>query len=422
MLADMEAGKLDGIVFVKLDRLVRDHGDFERVMRAAEAGGAVLACVKDAIDTTTATGEAAARMLVMFARLESQTTGLRVAEQRRQAALAGKPRPGANRPFGYELDRVTVIPEERDAAQHVAKMLLAGESLRNATRYLNDHGILAPAGGQWTTIKLRRTLLAPHLTGLRSYHGEIVAEGQWEAVLARDIWERVGQLLRDPKRRKGGRPPRWLLVGGLSRCGRDGCGAPLIVRNDGRGVACYVCESGQARPGWRGCGRLSIRADLLEEVIVEAVILRLAGGPLAKIRKALAAKHQDLAAVAETLAADERSLVELGHARFVTREIDHRPYLEAKQDLDERIARAYEQLAADRRTRSLVDLPETEEELRQAFGVAEDQDPAEVRSVDWRRTVLDACIEQITVLPATSAGRRPKGMVDPERIDVRWWV
>jgi site-specific DNA recombinase len=42
-LAAVEAGEIDALVFFKLDRLCRDHGDFERVLATCERHGAVLA-------------------------------------------------------------------------------------------------------------------------------------------------------------------------------------------------------------------------------------------------------------------------------------------------------------------------------------------------------------------------------------------
>jgi site-specific DNA recombinase len=55
-LADVEAGLIDGIVFFKLDRFVRDRADFERALAVGEAHGAILASVTEPLDTSSPMG------------------------------------------------------------------------------------------------------------------------------------------------------------------------------------------------------------------------------------------------------------------------------------------------------------------------------------------------------------------------------
>lgn len=401
MLADVEAGRIQGILFAKLDRLVRDHGDFERVLAVCEAHKAVLTSLVEALDTSTPYGQAMVRNMVTYARMESQTTSQRVAWQREQDARAGKPRPGANRPYGYQADRVTVIPAEAGFVRQAAEGLLAGKSLRSVTRELNQAGSVPVAGGQWTTVKLRRTLLAPHQAGLRSYRGQIVAEGQWEAILERGTWEAVRALLRDPKRGRGGRPRRWLLVGGLARCGYPDCGAPLIVRNDGHGKAHYRCESSRQRPGWQGCGRIAIRAEPLEELVTELVFAR-DWSPV----DLKAVREVDAEAVAGRLERDKRKLVELAE-RYAADELTGAEWLAARDVLAGRIAAAQEQLDRDRQA-AAAPMPEGNQALRDAW---------QTWTLDQRRALLDRLLVAVIVKPVAYRGRPT---VDPDRIDPRW--
>jgi DNA invertase Pin-like site-specific DNA recombinase len=403
LLADIEAGAIKGVVFLKLERLTRDPGDFERLLAICEAHDAVLASVSEPIDTTTPMGESIARMLINHARLESQNTALRVAWQREQAARAGLPRLGANRPYGYADDRMTIIPEEKDFILQAVEGLLDGKSLRAVTRELNAAGSVGVRGGPWTTVKLRRTLMAPHLTGLRSYQGEVVAEGKWEKIIEREPWKDVCALLSDPARRKGGRPRRWLLVGGLARCGYPNCSAPLIVRHDGRGHACYVCESGQARPGWRGCGRISIRAEPFEELVTEMLLARdwrhLDPG---------SARTVDDAGLAAQLDRDGRKLAELAQ-RYAADEIGVEEWFAARDVLAGRVGAAQEQLDAARRA-TAVPLPRSNQALR-AWWDAKDT------TLEQRRALLDRMLVAVIVKPATQRGRPT---LDPDRVVPRW--
>jgi site-specific DNA recombinase len=189
MLADIEAGRISGLVFFKLDRLVRDHGDFDRVLAVCQAQGVKLACVVDAIETSTPTGEAMARTMVTFSRLESQTTALRVMARKEQAARAGRPAVSAWRPYGYTWNGLELVEEEAAVVQLAAERLLAGWSLREVTRSANAAGVTGTTGRPFNTTRLRKVLCSPRVAGQRAYKGEIVATGTWPAILDRQTWE-----------------------------------------------------------------------------------------------------------------------------------------------------------------------------------------------------------------------------------------
>jgi len=171
-LADIEARVIRGIVVFKLDRFVRDHGDFERALAICEAHKAVLASVTEPLDTSTPMGQAVARLLVTFARLESQTMGMRISAQAEQQARLGLPwRGGRHLPYGYQADRVTVDDAEAAVINEVADRLLAGQSQGAVVGWLNEQGVLAPEGGRWSRAKLRSLMTKPRLAGSGSTAG-----------------------------------------------------------------------------------------------------------------------------------------------------------------------------------------------------------------------------------------------------------
>ncbi|HYY78759.1 MAG TPA: recombinase family protein, partial [Actinomycetes bacterium] len=90
MLADLDAGAIDGVVCWKLDRLVRNHADFERFEEIRSSRGALLGVVAEPIDTGSEIGMMIVRLLVGFARLESVNNSVRT-----KAAMAEAARNGA---------------------------------------------------------------------------------------------------------------------------------------------------------------------------------------------------------------------------------------------------------------------------------------------------------------------------------------
>src|SRR6266511_2308926 len=246
-LAAVEAGEIDALVFFKLDRLCRDHGDFERVLATCERHGAVLASVMEPIDTSTPAGEMSARMLVTFARLESQTIGLRVAAQREQAASRGLPAPGGWRPFGYREGGLEVNEGEAEVIKEAASRVLAGETLNSIARDLSSRGITAADGsGAFYTRRLKRILVNPRIAGLRAYKGEVVRDAAWPAILPRETWE-----------------------AGLAVCGL--CKVPMRTKW-AHGRVVYACDP--TKPGFKGCGRVSVDGLHLEQMVLKMIAAR----------------------------------------------------------------------------------------------------------------------------------------------------
>ena len=112
--------------------------------------------------------------------------------------------------------------------------------------------------------------MSPRLSGQRAYRGEIVAPGEWEAILTPDETAQLTAVLSDPARTTRRTVRRYLLSGGLLRCSI--CQAPLVARPRGDGTRRYVCAKG---PGLPGCGRIAILAEPIEALIAEAVLYRL---------------------------------------------------------------------------------------------------------------------------------------------------
>jgi len=155
----------------------------------------------------------------------------------------------------------------------------------------NRRGLRRAEGGIWYTRNIVELLTNPRIAGLRRWQGELY-QAQWEAIIAREEWERVCLILAnpapDPRRGRRGPPPTiYLLTGGLGACE---CGAS--IRGHGtRGVRYYRCDSARVP---NACGRIHRLAEPVEDYVRDAVLAAFGdpdrGG---RLRRALASMQPD---------------------------------------------------------------------------------------------------------------------------------
>jgi hypothetical protein len=225
----------------------------------------------------------------------------------------------------------------------MAAAVLAGDSLAAVARDLTNRGVPSARGGRWEAQTVRSVLTTPTATALRVYKGEVVGDGNWEPILDRDTWHAVRAVLSAPttvirsdgkeyrvsRRKRPGR--RYLLTGGLARCGR--CGAALVAqqrkgRTEGSRSA-YLCMSTRG-----GCNGIGIVAEPFEAEVVRQVLEDLeknqrfrarlaAGDDHAKTRARLVKRRQAIEARrTETSAAYAQLDIPIEMVRSVGIELD----------------------------------------------------------------------------------------------------
>lgn len=271
MLADAKADKFDVVVAVDLDRLLRTVRDLVTI---TETGAKVLTVDGD-IDLTTADGEFRATMLAGIARFETRRKGERQKRANADRALKGK-RTGGRKPFGYDEDGVTVRPNEAAAIRDGYKALLAGVPLAEIARTWNSQGLVTGQKRQarsghkgepspWRADSVRIVLLNPRNMGKLAYHGEIVAEAEWPALVDESTWRAASSMLSNPARHSGKHNGRYLLSG-LAVCGI--CGAKAHSGANSRpGIRAYRCSGSM--------GHFARKAGPIEEYVEAVIVERL---------------------------------------------------------------------------------------------------------------------------------------------------
>lgn len=271
MLADADAGKIDTVIGVDLDRLLRSLQDLLVLIEH----NLMAVTVSGDIDLSTADGEFRATMLAAIARFEVRRKAERQSRAQLQRAMQGRAPKGV-RPMGYATNGDVI--EDEAAAVHEMFRLFAiddGPSIasiakglsgvvadyipsslphlpkrnrtmaieRNERRVANgEDPVPVPADGPWDSSTVLGILRNPRYAGYsvytdrnaraenkrRGWYAQIVRDedgdpimGQWTPIVEPDVWWTVQERLNAPERvtNRAGSTARKHIGSGLFLCG-----------------------------------------------------------------------------------------------------------------------------------------------------------------------------------------------------------
>jgi hypothetical protein len=304
-------------------------------------------------------------------------------------------RVGGRRAFGYETDGVTIRSSEAAEWRVMADAVLSGASLRGIARDLNDRAIKTAGGSDWSASRVRDSLRNPRYAGLRTYRREVVGEAEWPPLIERAKWERLQAVLNDPNRRTSPGPETRHLLAGKARCGE--CGGRLTSRKN-HGKPAYGCKS----VGDGGCGSVTIAAGPVEELVRDALFEFVASPGVAKAVKD--AQHQQ--ASDETLVDEITNLegrLDAAAAAFADGEINRSQLVTATERLNAKLGQLRARLVP---VQPLPPMP-----------IPDDVEKLWDGSLDFRRELVDAAIESVTVSKASAPGMHAN---NAERVEIRW--
>jgi site-specific DNA recombinase len=401
LLDDIGARAIDGLVVYNLDRLHRQPRELEAFLDLCDSVRlTALATVEGDVNLGSDDGRFHARILGAVARKSSDDASRRIKRKNDERAAKGLPTGGGTRPFGWRDDRVTVDPVEAALVHEAADRVLAGDAVRAIATDWNARGIATAAGKRWTVETLRRMLYNPRLSAQREHRGEIVAPGQWEAILTVDETTRLRAILAERTRART-RPVRRYLLTGLLRCGL--CDAPLVARPQANGDRRYVCASG---PGHSGCGRLAIRAEPVEAFVSEAVLVQLDKPALAAALATAASADAATAAEQRAFTQDREQLDELARA-YGEKLVTFSEWLAARAPIEARIDAAQRKLSRMSRSGAIDPYVGHASELRAVWpGLP----------LNRQRSIVSAVLDRAVIRPAV----RGRTGFDADRISPLW--
>jgi site-specific DNA recombinase len=235
MLADIEADKLDVVVALDMDRLLRTMGDLNTLVKLKVG----VITVDGDIDLTSADGEFRATMLTGIARFEGRRKAERQIRANAQRNARGEFFKGGVRLTGYTMDgQVLETPHEAPLVRRIFTDFNNGETLRGISRALAAEGVpprrapsvrkVASRAGRepvrlpdaWPPTSIRSILTNPRYAGRASLGGKATGvAGTWEALVDDATFDAAQTRLADPSRKRNqGSTARAHFGSGLWRC------------------------------------------------------------------------------------------------------------------------------------------------------------------------------------------------------------
>jgi DNA invertase Pin-like site-specific DNA recombinase len=401
MLDAMRERRVDAVIVYHLDRLTRRPRELEDFVELCDRLGIKnLATVAGDLNIGTGDGLLVARIQAAVAANESASKSRRMRRKQVEIAEAGLPHVASTRPFGYERDGITINKAEAKVIRQCAKKIIAGESVRGVAQWLVDSGVPTVNGAEWRTPTIQGVLLSARVVGMRSHLGEIVGPAVWKPILTESEQQQVKARIAE-RRSANRRTPQRYALSGMLRCGK--CGQRLYsARREHRRR--YVCLSG---PDHGGCGRLTVVAEPVEELIAEAVLYRLDSPQLAAaLRRGKGDRHAS--ALNKELAADEAQRDELA-TLYASKQITAKEWIAARNPIEARIQTIRRRLAEQANSSALADLVGKGDTLRAAWSGL---------TLDRQVAIIAALIDHIAI----GAGTRGATTLDPARVQPVWIV
>lgn len=215
LLADVEAGKIDQIIFIKLDRWFRNVREYHKIQEILERHNVTWQATMENYSTATADGRLKVNIMLSVAENESDRTSERIKfvldgkRRRKEWCFTGGP---AQWPYGYKpqmidgVKRCVKDPATEPIVQDFWDYVVKYSSVRKAGMYCCEKYGITRNYRTWT-ITARNELYTGTFKGVEGYCEPYVSRSDWERIIAGH------EIIK-----KTQRPERVYLFTGLIRC------------------------------------------------------------------------------------------------------------------------------------------------------------------------------------------------------------
>jgi site-specific DNA recombinase len=290
LLTDIEAGRIDVVVVYKIDRLTRSLADFAKLVEAFDAKSISFVAVTQQFNTTTSMGRLTLNVLLSFAQFERELSSERVRDKIAASRRKGK-WTGGTVPLGYEArdKRLVINKTDAETVRTISRLYLELKSFSKLVAELDRRKIVT---------KRRDTKVAKYQGGIpftygplayflknRIYIGEVHHGGKWfegehKAILDRQTFERVQELLKSNSNGHRGKSSKTgALLQGKLFDDKGNLMGPSFSTKDGVRYRFYVSRAllrgRKAEAG--SVGRVA--SSLIETVVVDALRNQISSGP-----------------------------------------------------------------------------------------------------------------------------------------------
>lgn len=220
LLDDVKAGKIDRILFIKLDRWFRNVREYHKVQAILEEHNVTWQATQEDYSTATADGRFKVNIMLSVAENEADRTSERIkfvfeSKRRRKESTFRSDMP----PFGYKVEKIDGVrrlvknPETEAAMQDFWDYARKYNSIRLAGLYANEKHGLDRRYKSWMG-NARNELYTGTYRGVEDFCPAYISHEDWEYIQQSHVLIKKTQ-----------KPERVYLFTGLLRC--PVCGATL---------------------------------------------------------------------------------------------------------------------------------------------------------------------------------------------------
>ena len=328
MIQDVRDGKIDVVLFVKLDRWFRNVSDYYEVQAILDKHKVQWLATDEDYDTTSANGRLALNIKLAIAQDESDRTSERIKFVFSNMVKDGHVISGST-PLGYKIENKRAVIDEQRA--HIARATfdkyIDCRSMKETARYIfTEYGVTIDAKSM------------KHMLTNKWYIGEAYGIENWcPAIIDKKTFELTASLLETRGQRTMTRTSNVYIFTGLMFCGE--CGRRMSTYSyankkkdgtKGKTIIYYRCS---ARSMLQCEMQKQINQQKLEAWLVENLISEAKKYNIEiKMKKASVPKR---APDTSKIMAKIEKLKDLYLSDLIPKEIYERDYLSLKAELDE---------------------------------------------------------------------------------------
>ncbi len=271
------AKRYDMLLVYRVDRLCRSVRGLAQILEDLDHAGVSFRSATEPFDTGTAAGRMMVQMLGVFAEFERATLIDRVIAGMERKAARGEWL-GGHAPYGYRVNRDTGHLEPNETEAPVARLIFdlytkKRLGARGVANFLSHDGYRSRPGQLWSHVSVLNVLRNPAYIGKIAFR-DVRYDAPHAALIDADVFAQAQRLLRmrgeDASARRSNTTE--FLLSGLvvcATCGKRYVGTAAHGRN--ARYRYYTCFS-RNRHGRQGCRSDTLRADLLDQAVLEALL------------------------------------------------------------------------------------------------------------------------------------------------------
>lgn len=233
MLSDIRKGKIDIIVFIKLDRWFRNVGDYYRTQTILDEHGVKWECALEDYDTTTRTGRLNLNIKLTIAEDEAANTSERVKFVLDAKVRNREPNTGMQ-PYGYKIEKIDGVkrivkdPKLEDEVEEMFELFFVLGSGYAVAKHINKK-----YGRKYSDTTVVRRLKTLAYTG--EYRGIM---DYYPAYITHEQHAQILKMM--SKHRRTGKGKKIYLFSGMVTCPE--CGKTLASCTSNKKTLAYRCR------------------------------------------------------------------------------------------------------------------------------------------------------------------------------------